>query len=130
MISLAEGLKSAEELQKIANVGIGLPEDASPGAEIFEPLDPAALRDTLEQIIGGKVGCQVKLQGELSVDRACDSHGFVELNGESLPCDDPDGWRIIDERHIELVGAPCDQWLSEPSAMVHARFPCAVVRPL
>lgn len=130
VISLAQGLKDQEELHKIANVGIGLPEGETPGAEIFEPLDAAALRQTLRNLVGGKVGCQVKLEGKLSVNKACDTFGLVELNGERLPCDDPDGWRVIDERHIQLTGEACNTWLGAPSAMVHARFPCDVIRPI
>jgi hypothetical protein len=130
VISLAAGLADQMELQKIANVGLGLAEEATPGAEIFEPLDPAALRQTLRNLIGGMIGCQVKLEGKLSVEKACDTYGIVELNGETLGCDEPDGWQVIDAEHIQLNGAACDTWLGGTTAQIHAKFPCDVIRPI
>ena len=129
VISLAGNLAGMQRLQKIANVGRGLAEDAAPGAEIFEPGNPDGLRQALQSILGGALTCQIALEGTLDVNNACDPRGKVEINGVPLECDGPNGWRPVDEHTIELLGTSCDDWLVNEAAMLHARFPCDVVRP-
>jgi hypothetical protein len=51
--------------------------------------------------------------------------GTVELDGEPLECDGADGWRLVDESHVELVGDACARF--RDSAMVSAEFPCDVI---
>lgn len=126
----AQDVDYAAHLQKVANVGRGLAEDAAPPAPVYAPADPAALRDALQEIVGGALTCQVRLKGTLDVARACDPRGIVQLNGADLACDGPDGWRAIDATTIELVGASCDQWLTDDQAQLHVRFPCDVIRPI
>jgi hypothetical protein len=126
----AEDVDYATHLQKVANVGRGLAEDATPPAPVYAPTDPAALRAQLQEIVGGALTCLVRLQGTLDVARACDPRGVVQLNGENLACDGPNGWRAVDETTIELVGGACDQWLTDDQAQLHARFPCDVIRPI
>jgi hypothetical protein len=53
----------------------------------------------------------------------------VALSGQPLACDDPNGWRVVDAKHIELVGDACTNWLSTTDASIDARFPCNVIRP-
>jgi hypothetical protein len=124
-VSLAPGMQQLDQLQRVANVGLGMDEAASPGAPIFEPADPAALRDTLLSIIGGAVGCTLQLAGRLDVNRACE--GTVDLNGAALGCNDPNGWRPIDNGHIELMGDACRTFMGDPTVMLNAAWPCGVV---
>jgi hypothetical protein len=125
VVSLAPGEQEQGELQRVANVGLGLDEAANPGAPIFEPANPDALRDTLIGIIGGAVGCTLQLQGALDIARACE--GEVKLNGNALGCDDADGWRAVDPGHIELTGTSCDTFMHDPGATLNAAWPCGVV---
>jgi hypothetical protein len=125
VISLAPGMQQQSELQRVANVGVGLDEAASPGAPIYDAADPQSLRDALARIVGGAVGCKLQLEGELDVARACS--GTVKLNGAPLGCDDANGWRAIDTTQIELMGAACDQFESDPSVVLDASWPCGVV---
>ena len=41
--------------------------------------------------------------------------------------DDPDGWRAVDETHIELLGASCDSLIENERSTVQATFPCSVL---
>lgn len=129
VLDLSDGGINQAELQKVANVGVGLAEDATPPAPLYVPTDPAALATALETIIGGAATCSVALEGEITnLDAACSAASTVKLNGESIACGDDNGWRIVDPTHIELVGEACSRWLSSTDAALEARFPCDVVR--
>lgn len=125
VVSLAPGMQQQSELQRVANIGLGMDENASPGAPIFEPTDPGALRDTLLGIIGGAVGCTLQLSGSLNVGRACE--GTVQLNGHDIGCEDADGWRAVDGGHIELLGESCRTFQGDPTVTLNAHWPCGVI---
>lgn len=128
VVSLAEGLNTIPDLQRTANIGAGLAEDANPGATIYSPQNPDELTNTLVQLIGDVVTCDVELAGALEVERACE--GTVLMNGRDLECNGAEGWKAIDPSHIQLQGEACTRFKSDPSVMLDARFPCDVVRPL
>lgn len=128
VVSLADGLNAIPDLQRTANIGAGLAEDASPGATIYSPQNPNELTDTLALLIGDVVSCEVELAGTLSVDRACE--GTVQINGTALNCNDEQGWKPVDETRIVLQGEACTKFKSDPSVVLDARFPCDVVTPL
>lgn len=113
---------SEEHLQDVANAGIG----AGSGAPFWVAGDDEGLRRALSEIIGGQLSCTVNLSGRIEdVGEACT--GRVELNGDVLPCDDPDGWRAVDETTIELQGEACERLQSTPGVTLEATFPCDVV---
>ncbi|MCB9597219.1 MAG: VWA domain-containing protein [Sandaracinaceae bacterium] len=116
---------STGHLQDVANTGVGNgPGD--PDAPFWVAGDDAGLRDALTAIIGGELSCVVTLSGMIQEpDLACT--GTVILNGLPIPCDDPDGWHMIDATHIELSGDSCDLLQSTPGATLEATFPCDVV---
>ena len=128
VISLAPGMQEQTELQRVANVGVGMDEAASPGAPIYDAADPQSLRDALARIVGGAVGCRLQLEGELDLPRACS--GTVKLKGVPLTCDDANGWHAVDSTQIELTGTACDQFENEPSVVLEATWPCDVVTVL
>jgi hypothetical protein len=125
VISVGEGTVSEEHLQDMANAGLGRgPGD--PDAQFWEAGDDAGLREALRDIVGGELSCVVELDGRIeNLDDACS--GRVELNGTPIPCDDPDGWRAVDESHIELLGEACETLQSGPGATLDATFPCGVI---
>ncbi|MCA9608798.1 MAG: VWA domain-containing protein, partial [Myxococcales bacterium] len=112
-------------LQDVANAGVGHgPGD--PDAPFWVAGDDMGLRDALTAIIGGELSCVVTLEGMIQdPDLACT--GTVLLNGLPVPCDDPNGWRVIDATHIELRGDACDTLQTTPAATLEATFPCDVV---
>jgi hypothetical protein len=129
VLDLSEGGINQQELQKVANVGVGLDENATPPAPLYVPTAPAALAAALETIIGGAATCTLALEGEITdAEEACGVTSTVKLNGQTIPCDDTNGWRVVDSKTVELVGDACSQWLSSTDASLDARFPCDVVR--
>jgi hypothetical protein len=127
VISLADGLNNIPDLQKTANIGAGLADNASPGATIYSPKNPDDLTTTLTKLLGDAVTCDVQLAGTLAVPRACE--GSVTMNGNKLPCNDAEGWKAIDPKHIQLQGDACNRFKSDPTVLLDARFPCGVVVP-
>lgn len=127
VISLADGLNSIPDLQKTANIGAGLDDNAMPGATIYSPQNSDDLTQTLSKLIGQAVTCDVALAGTLTVNRACE--GTVTMNSEKLACNDAQGWKAIDANHIQLQGMACDRFKSDPTVLLDARFPCDVIVP-
>lgn len=113
-------------LQQMANIGAGM--DPNTGtAMLYVPTDPAALSTTLEQIIGGAVGCLVTLNGTVAAGMECS--GAVDLSGVQLGCNDPNGWRLAAPNQIEILGTACDEFKTNTASLVHADFPCNVFVP-
>jgi len=112
-------------LQDMANAGLGRgPGD--PDAQFWEAGADEGLRAALRDIVGGELSCVVELDGRIDdLDAACT--GTVELNGSAIPCDDPNGWRAVDETHIELRGEACDTLQSGWGVTLNATFPCDVI---
>jgi hypothetical protein len=84
--------------------------------------DDRSLRDALISIIGGQVGCDISLNGRVRVADPC--VGKVTLNGATLTCNDPNGWELVDEQHIRLMGQACDDLKSRDDALLDVSFPC------
>lgn len=97
------------------------------GSPPFSPMNKQDLVTSLTQIIGGAVGCEVFLNGKVTVGQECG--GTVQLNGASLPCDDPNGWSLKDEQTLKLNGQACSAFLNDPLSVLHADFPCGVFVP-
>jgi hypothetical protein len=125
VISLADGLNNIPDLQRSANIGAGLAEDASPGATIYSPQNPDDLTQTLTQLIGAAVSCDITLAGTLDVTRACE--GLVQVNSETLDCNSDEGWKVVSQSSIALQGKACERFKSDPTVMLNATFPCDVV---
>lgn len=125
IISVGRGVVSAEHLQDMANAGQGV-EPGEPDAPYWVAGDDQGLRDALTAIVGGELSCVVELNGRIDdVSQACT--GRVVLNGRDLACDDPNGWRVIDDTHIELLGDACTELQSGPGARLDASFPCGII---
>ena len=119
VISLAgDDEELAAHLDELASRG-------ATGSPVFEPTTQAQLVETLRDVIG-QTTCSVELNGTVRAGRECE--GTVRLNGAPLVCNDPHGWRMVDERTVQLEGAGCDTFLGMASE-VTAEFPCEVFAP-
>jgi hypothetical protein len=119
VISLAgDDPELSAHLVEVANIG-------SPGQKPFVPDGKDELVAALQQIIGGAT-CQVELNGTVATGQECS--GEVQLNGTTLPCNGADGWRMANERTVQLQGTACSSFVGVAS-QVHAAFPCSVFRP-
>ncbi len=141
VISLADDATLQMHLDEVAKHG----DPGNPMAHTFTPSNPDELVKTLAGLLGGAVGCNVSLNGQVKVGLEC--MGKVELNGNPLPCCVPDptgngnwtcdgapasmpnGWHLVDPGTIELVGDVCAEFLSAPSEQLKASFPCEVFMP-
>lgn len=118
IISLAsEGPEYEDHLRQLAEIG---DRDTPP----FSPSTRDALVAKMEQLVGGALGCRITLNGKVTRGQECT--GQVNLNGEPLRCNDANGWRLVDDKTIELVGTACDRLMTNPTAMLQAGFPCDV----
>lgn len=125
IISVGEGTISEAHLQDMANAGLGRTA-SDPNAEYWVAGDDAGLRSALTEIIGEQLSCEITLEGAIQdPDEACS--GDVRLNGTSLRCDDPNGWRALDASRIEILGDACETLQNATGAVVTATFPCDVV---
>jgi hypothetical protein len=120
VVGVGEGTVSAEHLAELAAAGQG-----GAASRYYEAGDVASLAAAMREIVRGELSCTLELEGRIDPAQAC--AGEVRLNGTPLPCDDPDGWRAVDETHVELLGASCAALIERESNAIEARFPCEVV---
>lgn len=118
---------SYDALQRVANEGVGLPRDGAELAPFYFVEDVAQLQAAVADIAETSASCHLAVEGRLVLSRACE--GEVQLNGEPLPCDDPDGWRPIDAGRIELLGDACRSWQTASDARLEGSFPCGALIP-
>jgi hypothetical protein len=97
------------------------------GSPPFSPMSKQDLVSSLGQIIGGAVGCEVFLNGSVMPGAECG--GRVDVNGVTLPCGDPNGWKLKDPKTIILQGSACQSFQNDPFSMLRADFPCGVFSP-
>jgi len=104
-----------------------------PDARAFSPMNPQELAATLAALLGGAIGCDVVLNGKVTLGQEC--KGTVTFNGTDLPCcmggsaACTTGWQMKDESTVELVGDSCVNFLLAAQGMLHATFPCGVFSP-
>ena len=141
VISLADGDPALQShLDEVARHG----EPMNPMARTFTPTDPGALIATLSGLLGGAVGCNISLNGRVSVGLECS--GTVTMGTTKLPCCQtpqgmgatcdgaatatPNGWRLTDPSTIELIGESCTEFLIGEDKSLDAQFPCDVFIPI
>ena len=93
-------------------------------SEKAEPRGAGGTPGGIGQFVGGVVGCEITLIGEIDPTMACT--GEVRIGGDIIPRDDPNGWRAIDSTHIELLGTACDR-LTSTGDEVTGTFPCEAI---
>ena len=112
-------------LQDMANAGVGLPftdaDDEPEEAPFWQALDADGLALAFDEIINGVRSCVLTVDGAIDPDKACD--GQVRVDGEDIPCDDPNGWKLNSPTEIELQGDACDL-IQSGEHTVDATFPC------
>jgi hypothetical protein len=91
-------------------------------AQAYTPGDQAELSTALDDIIADAISCTVELKGKISDPEDC--AGKAELGGALLGCGDPDGFSIVDARHVRLEGKACQRFKREPGIELELSFPC------
>jgi hypothetical protein len=140
VISLAGGDATLQaHLDEVAKHG----DPKNLGAHTFSPMNHDDLIMTLAQLLGGAIGCHIRLNGSVTVGQECS--GKVEQNGLALACcqstpagvyncarmptTSPNGWQLSDPHSIELLGDACTQFLIGSGNLISASFPCEVFMP-
>jgi hypothetical protein len=111
-----------EELERVLD---GFAARGGTGDQKHRPAeDEASLVTQLESIASSIASCDFKL------DRAPTRADFVlvQLDGERLNLDDPNGWRLVGTRIIQLVGSACERF-RDGSHSVTAELRCELVQP-
>ena len=94
-------------LQDMANAGAGKALDGSEQETFYQPASRAELVDNFKTIIDGQRSCVLDIDGRIDSETVAQS-GTVTLDGEPLGYDDADGWRLVGDSQIELMGAACE----------------------
>jgi hypothetical protein len=105
-------LQAQQTIARIGNTG-------------FAPFSPQSVGDLENALTGAftqAVSCDVSLTG--TVVRGDECLGQVAIDGTSIVCNDPNGWRLKDSSTVEFVGAACAMLRANADAHVSATFPC------
>jgi hypothetical protein len=95
------------------------------GDEKHRPVeDEASLVTQLESIATSIASCDFEL--DTAPSRA--EFVLVQLDGETIDLNDPDGWRLVGTHTIQLVGNACERF-REGSHSVTAELRCELVTP-
>ena len=113
----------ADHLQEMANVGVGKPPDDPNPAPYYQALNADELVAAFDEIIGTFVSCQLTINGEVDLAKACE--GTVVLDGEVLECGVD--WEVTDPTTLDLLGEACETLKDGDPHDVAASWPCGVV---
>lgn len=127
---------SAQHQQDVANAGSGRPVPAPfPCDPVVDPVNcartyqPATKQEMVNaflSIINGQRTCVFTLTGAVIPGKECD--GTVTLTTTmgtiTIPCNDPNGWRLNSPTEIEFLGTSCATIMGDPSVQISAEFPC------
>jgi hypothetical protein len=100
------------KLQQMANAGQGKPVDASWGsdpnaAQPFRASESVeGLTEQFRDILARVPLCDVELDRQVALDEVVGSQ--VMLDGKQLKFGSPDGYRLKDANHLEIVGEACE----------------------
>jgi hypothetical protein len=84
------------------------------------------LRAELQRIAGVAISCTFVL--DKAPPRA--DYVLVRVDGTQVNLDDPNGWRLVNGRTIELTGAACDTLQRDGNHAVDAEVRCELVSPI
>jgi len=104
---------------------------SSPGgtAPVFKPdsLNVMDLTNKIAQAIQGVKSCSFDLQGRITVILERQQSGAVFIQGNPVPWGEQDGWHMVSETELVLVGAACEQWQRPESTEIDFEFPCDTI---
>jgi hypothetical protein len=114
-----------DHLQDMANAGAGLPVDSNI-AQFWKAYDQDELYQAFTTIINGVRECVFTLDG--TVVSGYEEDGVVIVDGNKLPKDDPNGWKLNNNKEIQLLGEACEN-IQNGDHDIHVDFPCGGYEP-
>ena len=93
--------------------------------------DQAMLVSQLTLALAGVKSCVFDLGDvngkSIKVDVTQLGMASVMVQGQTVPLDDANGWRMNDATQLELTGSACTNWRKPDSTMIKFSFPCQIV---
>jgi hypothetical protein len=114
----------AQNLQDMANAGVGLPVTGTPGpgdATWYRGLDETGLDTAFGKIIGGARGCTFTINGDV----VAPDQGNVVFDGTTLQYGTD--WQIDGTSTLEILGPTCQTILAGGNHTLDASWPCGGV---
>lgn len=87
----------------------------------------AALVNQLTSVISGVKSCVFDLSGKIEVDLNQLGLATVTIEGQTVPLDSTNGWRMNNSTQLELVGSACTGWRKPENTHINFDFPCSVI---
>jgi hypothetical protein len=115
-------------MQRVANLGVGLPADANPPAPFYTAQSQEELKLAFSAVVEQVPRtCVFSLNGEVDAKNA--DKGSVVLAGVELAYGDANGWILKQADQVELVGAACEE-IRAGEEDLDITFPCEVFTPV
>jgi len=99
------GDTAVDHLQELANAGQGV-QPGDPDATFYDAEAQVELVSAFEEILASVRSCELSLMSPLSMEDA--GSCVLEVNGEVVALDDPNGWQLNGSDEVELLGTACD----------------------
>lgn len=119
VLSVGEDI-GVEQLQEVANAGVGLDPNGPMNAPFWVALDADDLANAFDEIVGSFVSCTLKVEGVVTLDDICEA--TVLLDGMPLECETE--WTLVDPETIEILGSACERLQDGGEHTIDATFPC------
>lgn len=94
-----------------------------------DPTDQAALTTQLRAVLAGVKSCIFDLS-DFTVDLTQLSEASVSVQGQTVPLDTVNGWRMNSSSQLELVGDACANWKQPQNTNIDFGFPCEILTPV
>lgn len=102
---------------------------SSGNAPYFEPdvNDQTGLVEAITSVVSSVRSCTFDLDGQIEIDLAAASDGVVEIDGERVPYEGADGFRMNSSTQLELLGGACQRLRQPGEKRVFIDFPCEAI---
>ncbi|HEY4105748.1 MAG TPA: VWA domain-containing protein [Polyangiaceae bacterium] len=88
--------------------------------------DQDALTTQLRTVLAGVKSCLFDLS-KFTIDLNGLDQASVLVQGQTVPLDSTNGWRMNSESQLELVGSACTNWQQPQNTKIDFNFPCDIV---
>lgn len=102
---------------------------SSGNAPYFEPdvNDQTALVEAINRVVSSVRSCTFDLEGQIEIDLAAANEGIVQIDGERVPYEGADGFRMNSSTQLELLGGACERLRQPGDKRVFIDFPCEAI---
>lgn len=96
--------------------------------------DQTMLVNQISAALAGVKSCtfdlaEVNSTRPIRVDPAQLNKASILIEGQTVPLDDANGWRLVGPSQIELTGSACTNWRLPANTHIVFNFPCEIIVP-